>query len=321
MDLILTATSHDLSISEIELARRYAEASQAANTIRAYRSDLNKFRAWCAERRFSSLPAADGAVALFLSSRAGISSVATLGRCLAAIRSAHRNAGLARPDGPAVAAVWAGIKRTHGRPPRGKAALTTAELVRILPPAESPTFIRDRALLLLGFGAALRRSELAALGAGRNWPSHIRFVEGGIEVHLARSKTDQNGTGAMVAVPRVPQSNHCPVEATRAWVETANIQAGHLFRRVSRNGLVSSEGLGPQSIARVVKRHAARVGLEVCDVSAHSLRAGFATSAARNGAPAELLMTHMRHASFDTTKRYIRAGDPFSTSAGRFCGL
>ncbi|HCK80972.1 MAG TPA: integrase [Candidatus Competibacteraceae bacterium] len=307
-----------------ESARDYADAGMAANTRRAYAGDWRDFDGWCADMSVTSLPASAETVALYLTDRAGSVSVATLGRRLAAIRTAHKSADAAVPTSGALTQVWAGIRRLHGRPPAPKRAMLLDDVrkaVQAMPNTLAGK--RDRALLLVGFGGGLRRSELAAIeiegpDAG---PVRLRFVGGGLEIHLHRSKADQEGRGAVVAIPHGSRLDSCPVQAVKAWLADAAIKAGPVFRGVDRWGTVGGTALTPYAVALVVKAAAERIGLDAEAFAGHSLRAGLATSAAANDAPAHVIMQHMRHARFETTKRYIREGERFTHNAASMAGL
>lgn len=317
------ATRSDLA-ALVETAGAYAAQATAANTSRAYAADWADFTAFCAEIGAKPLPASGHLVAVYLTRRADTLTTSTLERRLAGIRAAHKAAGEPMPTGPELAMTWKGIKRAHGRPPEQKRALVADDMRRVL--ASTPSNLaglRDRALLLIGFGAALRRSELAALQLDAKGVQgvRVRIVSGGLEIHLDRAKGDQEGRGAVVAIPHGQTADTCAVRALRAWLDAAGIEAGPVFRSVSRWGKVSDDAMTPFAVAGVVKAAAERVGLDPADFAGHSLRAGLATSAAAADAPAELIMGHMRHKKFETTRRYIRQGEQFKRNAAGMVGL
>jgi len=320
----LTLTDLTAHLEELERARDYARASTSANTRRAYVGDWADFTTWVRAAGRQPLPASAETVALYLSSRAARHSTATLGRRLAAIRAAHRAADQPLPSGAILDRVWAGIRRTHGRPAKAKSALGIEQLREVVAqlPITTKRGLRDRGLLLLGFAAALRRSELAALelSAPEAGPTRLRFVPEGIEIELDRSKADQLGQGAIVAVPTGTVPNLCPVTAVRAWLAEADISQGRVFRSIDRWGVVHGS-LSDKTVAEIVKVAVARVGLDPALFAGHSLRSGLATAAAANDAPAQVIMDHMRHARFDTTKRYIQQADRFRKNAARMAGL
>lgn len=311
-------------VALIERARDYAAAGMAPNTLRAYRADWEDFAAWCDDAGQSALPASATTVALYLTDRAGQITVATLSRRLASIRSAHRQAGAISPASFALDQVWAGIRRSHGRPARPKRAMMVAD-VRLAVQTAPDTLAgkRDRALILIGFAGALRRSELTAIdiegeGAG---PVRVRLVAGGLEVLIDRSKGDQTGEGAVVGIPYGANPETCPVLALQSWLDAAGITAGPVFRSINRWGQIGGS-LSANMVARIVKAGAGRIGLDPKAFAGHSLRAGLATSAAFSGqADALTIQRHLRHAKGDTTARYIRDGERFRVNAAAAAGL
>lgn len=294
-------------------AKEYAEADMALGTRRAYGSSLRSFTSWCASVGIEKpIPAEAAHVALYLTALAPTRSVSTLARHLAAIAAFHRQAGLAPPASPALNRIWAGIRRTHGRPPRKKRALVIEDLRRVLAklPATSAG-TRDRALLLVGFAGALRRSELAILSVEGEDAGDVycRFVSGGLEVHILRSKGDQLGEGAVLAIPYGRKD--CPVSALQAWIKAAEIRSGPIFRAVDRHGRLGDVAMSEQAVADVVKRSVARAGFDPTLFAGHSLRSGLITSAARAGATPYRLQRHARHARGDTTLGYIQDAESF----------
>jgi integrase len=310
-----------------ETAMAYAQAGMADNTRRAYGADWRDFTSWCASVGASPLPAEAATIALYLTARAPELAASSLARRLAAIRRAHRADDLPRPDSEVLRAVWSGIQRTHGRPPRKKRALVTEDLRRVVRKCpDTLTGARDRAILLLGFAAALRRCELAAItlpGVKNDHnvgPIRLTFVGGGLEVHIDRSKADQTGEGAIVGVP-YGKTRLCPVAAVRAWLEAAKIANGPLFRSIDRHGRLSDKAISAGAIACIVKRAAERAGLDPSMFAGHSLRAGLATSAAGADVAADDIMRQTRHAKFDTLRGYIREADRFKRNAAGKVGL
>jgi integrase len=169
--------------------------------------------------------------------------------------------------------------------------------------------LRDRAILLLGFAGAFRRSELVALDVG-----DLEFCYGGLRVQIRRSKTDQEGAGHTIAI--VPGSIACPVRAVRAWLEASKITAGPLFRPIAKGGRIGTERLADYTVVRVVKASARRVGLDPKLFAGHSLRSGFLTSAAGRGASIFKMMDVSRHKSMDTLRGYVRDAELFRDHAG-----
>ena len=233
---------------------------------------------------------------------------ATITRRLTSISKAHQAKGLATPATVSELAVGETLKcirRTLGTAQRRKAPLLTADLVEVLAYLPSGLAgVRDRALLLLGYAGAFRRSELAALEL-----EHVAWVEEGAVLTLLRSKTDQQGQGRAVAIPRGRHPASCPVRALRSWIEAARITGGPLFRPVDRNGRLRAGWLHPDAVGAVVKRALGRAGFAMGEFGGHSLRAGFATQAAKNGATAFDIM-RQTGAPLHANRFPLRAGSP-----------
>lgn len=297
---------------DLNKAITYARAEKSAATRRAYRSDFDLFRNWCEFKGAAALPAQPEIVAAYLASEANRGAKpSTIGRRLAAIRYAHKLAGHDPPTTTEpVKATLRGIRRTNGSAPVRKLPATADKVIAMVAMTDtSLKGIRDRAILLLGFAGAFRRSELVALDV-----ADLEFCDGGLRVKIRKSKTDQEGQGATIAI--VPGSIACPVESTRSWLEAAAIAEGSLFRHVRRSGKVSDGRLSDRAIAEVVKSYARRVGLNAADFSGHSLRSGFLTSAARRGASIFKMMDVSRHRSIDTLRGYVRDAELFRDHAG-----
>lgn len=298
----------------LEAARGYVEAAKAPNTRRAYRGQWGTFRTWCDAHHRDPLPAAPATLALYLADRAQLGrKVATLGLALSAIRAAHRDAGLSDPAAvPEVRAVWEGIRRTHGTAQRRATPLTSPDIRAIVASicGGSPRKTRDRAMILLGFAGALRRSELVALDVGDLAFDSVR----GVVVRIRRSKTDQVSAGADVAVPFASHTDVCAVRALRAWLEASTATSGALFRSVDRHGNLGGR-LDGRDVARIVKGAAALAGIEASLVSGHSLRAGLATTAALAGKSDRAIMAQGRWRSRAMMDRYVRTADAWRDNA------
>jgi site-specific recombinase XerD len=257
----------------LELAADFAKASKAKATLEAYASDWRIFDAWCGRRGLGALPATPAAVCGFLADEASAGKRAsTLGRRLAAIRYFHRAAGHETPTGDEkVKAVLSGIRRTIGAAPiRKKAATSDIVLGMVGGRGQSLRELRDRAILLLGFAGAFRRSELVALNI-----NDIEQTPEGMLIMLRRSKTDQEGIGRRVAIPRGEIA--CPVEAVKAWLGAAGIVEGAVFVRVwnKRAQRATGQRLAARNVAAIVKQGADRLGLDASTFGGHSLRAGY----------------------------------------------
>ena len=304
-------------------ARGYARDSRAASTWRAYESDLAHFRAWASAQDppLPVLPAGAATVALYLTALAPIRKPATIRRRLAAISVAHQVAGLDSPTtDPAVRAVWAGIRRRHGVAPRKmRAARTTLITAMIAPLGSGPDATladhRDRTLLLFGFAGALRRSELVALDL-----ADVTEDDTGLRVVLRKSKTDQDGEGALRGLPYGSHPATCPVRAWRAWLTATGIDTGPAFRAVDRHGRLGTRRLSDRAVADMIKRRATAAGLDG-DFAGHSLRAGFATEGYAQGTPELAIMRHGRWRSAQVMRGYVEDGALWNDNAAARLGL
>lgn len=298
--------------ADLTAAVAYAKAEKAPATRRAYETDFRLFRAWCETKGASALPADAETVAAYLAHGAAEGSMAsTLSRRVAAIRYAHKLASLTAPtDSEAVKATVRGIRRTIGAAPVKKAP-AVSDRVKAMVGACGDTLAgkRDRAMLLLGFAGAFRRSELVALDV-----AHIEEVAEGLRVFIAGSKTDQEKIGATVAISR--GASACPVKTLREWLDAAGIESGPVFRSINKAGVASSERLTDRSVANIVKARAETAGLDPKQFSGHSLRSGFLTSAAAKGASIFKMMDVSRHKSVDTLRGYVRDAELFKDHAG-----
>ena len=289
-----------------------AKAEKALSTRKAYRTDFRIFKAWCDGKGVSALPAGPETVAAFLAHEAGTGTKpSTLGRRIAAIRYAHKLAHLDTPtDSEAVKATLRGIRRTFGGAKVRKAPAIAAKMhsmVAMAPDRLSGS--RDRALLLLGFAGAFRRSELVALDV-----ADITEAKTGLLVTIRRSKTDQEGEGITIAIARGDLA--CPAKALREWLDAAGIETGPIFRPINKGGTVGTERLTDRSVANIVKAYAGRAGYDASTFSGHSLRSGFLTSAAAKGASIFKMMDVSRHKSVDTLRGYVRDAELFKDHAG-----
>jgi integrase len=255
---------------------------------------------------------------LYLMDLAGVAKTSTISRRLAAIAEAHRTAGCPSPtDDPTVKAVWAGIRRVHGTAADGAAPLTIGLLRRIVDALpDDLAGERDRALLVVGFAGALRRSELVALDV-----ADVEERHEGLVVGIRRSKTDQEGAGRHVGLPYGSNPATCPVRSLRTWLEAAEISSGPVLRPVTRHGKVGPGRLSAASANRIVQRAVLRAGLDSRPYSAHSLRAGLATSAAEAGVSERAIMAQTGHRSVTVARGYIRSGSLFRDNAAAQVGL
>lgn len=298
--------------------REYIQASKAQSTTEGYRRDWRGFTAWCEIRGLQPLPANPETVAAYLADRAETLRTSTLRRHLAAIAAAHRTAGRDDPTKHVgVQATWQGIRRTKGVAPSGKAPAITEIIRRMVTALPGNVLgVRDRALILLGFAGAFRRSELVALDC-----EDIEATREGLVATLRRSKTDQEGVGRRIGIPYGSNPATCPVRAVRAWLADAAIDSGPLFRPVNRHGQVQGSRLTAQTVALIVKRYAAAAGLDPRHFSGHSLRAGHATAAAAAGVSERVISRQTGHRSQAMLRRYIREATVFQENSAASLGL
>jgi len=295
-------------------------AARAGSTIRAYTHDWQQFRAWCEANGFVSLPASPQTVILYSTDLAKNHGKRwnTLSRRIAAISQLHSQAGFESPTRSwAVKQFLQGLRRELGIAPVRKRPVLVGDLQEILKQIpDSLLGKRDRALLLLGFSGAFRRSELVGLDA-----KDIEVQRAGIALTIGRSKTDQEGQGRILGIPYGIEEATCPIRALEAWRNAAEIQSGPLFRPVNRHGRVLASRLSGEGVAIVVKRYVEKLGYDPAHFAGHSLRAGLATSAAAAGKSERAIMNQTGHRSIMTVRRYIRDGNLFRENAADGLGL
>ena len=284
----------------------FIQNSIAENSRRAYLSDLREFG-----KAGYSIPSTPEGMAEYLSASASSLRVATLVRRLASLSKAHDARGLPNPTrSPLVRATLRGIKRTYGCAQRQAKALCRDDLLQVLDATgNSVKDVRDRALLLLGFAGALRRSELVALNV-----EDLEPAREGLILHLRRSKTDQEAEGQKIGIPH-GRGRWCPVAALNQWLQVSGIGTGPVFRPLDRAGRVGKARLSGDAVAIIVRERVAAVGLDPSGYSGHSLRAGLATSAAQIGVPTWRIRAQTRHASDAMLARYVRDGELFTENA------
>jgi integrase len=301
-------------------AREYILAAKSQATLRAYRADWRHFEEWCRQKGFSALPATPDTIAFYLGETATTHRPSTLTRRLTSINKVHRAAGHPAPalaEHLSVGETLKGIRRVHGTEPAAKHPLFTGDLramVDTLP--HGLIGIRDRALLLVGFAGAFRRSELAGITV-----EHVQETKEGILIRIPRSKTDPEGKGREAAIPYGSTPETCPVRACRDWIDAGKLVGGPLFRRIDRHGHINQRALHKDSIGSIVKRAALAAGLDPKIYAGHSLRAGFCTQAYMNGAREFDIMRQTGHRSLDTLRQYIRGRGLFRDNAAAKLGL
>lgn len=299
---------------------RLLEASTADATRRAYRGQLRRFSAWCDDNGLCPLPAAPETVAAFISFLADEGKgFATVNQAMAAISVAHRTAGLESPTkNIAVQKTAKGFRREFGTAPHKKPAATADIVKRMLLALEAGSTardVRDAALLAVGFAGGFRRSELVALNVeDLSWE-----VEDGTEccvIQVRKSKTDQEGRGMEKAVFAETDPRYSPPLLLRRWLELAAVTEGPIFRRIRRGGHVQQTRLTDQVVLRAVKRAASLAGIQL-DLSAHSLRSGFVTTAVRQGKTPDEIMTQTGHRTIGILMEYYQRRNVRERNAAR----
>ncbi|PRD53034.1 integrase [Phyllobacterium myrsinacearum] len=257
------------------------------------------------------IPATPHDVANYLAEMAGQYAVATIQRRLASLSKAHRTLGIEDPvKSELVKSTMRGIRRMHGIAQRQAAAILRDDLFAMLDKlGDRSKDIRDRALLLLGFATAMRRSEIALLNI-----EDVEFVSKGVLATLRRSKTDQEAQGRKIAVP-FGRTRHCPVGALKAWLDLLNQHDGPIFVRINKHGQISKSRISGEAVSFVVKTRIYDAGYDPLPFSGHSLRAGFATSAAQAGASSHKIRQTTGHRAEASLARYIRDTDLFTDAA------
>lgn len=304
----------------VERTLENAKNSKAKNTRRAYASQWRMFERWCCERGASPLPAEPAVLALYVTEREneGVK-VSTIDQAVAAIVFRHVRARLPKPnDAPEVKDVLDGIRRKIGRRPRKQAAPLSPELLRRMARAapDNRAGARDKALSLVGFAGALRRQELVDLDV-----PDVTFTDEGLQLLIRKSKTDQEGRGIVLSVMRGADSETCPVLALQAWLDASGITEGAIFRGVHRSGRVGSKRLDGRDVSTILQRAAQRAGIELANISGHSMRAGLGTTAAKQGKRLEVIQKHMRHKRLDQTLEYLRQAKAFDEDENATAGI
>jgi site-specific recombinase XerD len=298
---------------------RYEDAALAPASRRAYASSLKQFAAWCDEVGLTAYPADGDTVARYATLRArdGLQ-VSSLDRALAAIRYLH----LFGPDpevadptmSPRVVRTMRGIRREHGVPATRKRALSARDVVTMIEPLDLDTNagLRDRAVLMFGYAAGMRRGELAALDR-----TDLQDDPDGLRALLRDAKGDRERRGQLIGVAFGPAAGVCPVRALRAWLAASSHLTGPVFRPVDRHDNIGDRGLSGQAIADILKRRADAAGLDPATVAGHSLRSGHATGAARSGVALSRIQQQLRHRRIDTTAGYVRTANIVRDSSSR----
>jgi len=293
------------------------KSSKAINTIRAYKSDYKDFGLFCAQNGFRSLPADPKTVSLYLTHLSTKNvKISTLKRRLVSIGVIHKLKGhYLDTKHPSIIENILGIKRRKGSVQKGKKPILINNLKQIINVIDSHNNeeikkFRDRSIILIGFSGGFRRNEIVSLDY-----EDLDFVTEGLKINLRRSKTDQFGEGAVKGLPYFDNSQYCPVLSLQKWIEVTNIKSGPLFRRFSKGSKLTENRLTDQTVALIIKEYLKLAGIDSKNYSGHSLRSGFATSAAESGAEERSIMAMTGHKSSEMVRRYIKEANLFKNNA------
>ena len=293
------------------------QSSKANNTVRAYKSDFSDFGLFCAQNGFKSLPSEPKIVSLYLTHLSVKNAkMSTLKRRLVSIGVIHKLKGhYLDTKHPTIIENIMGIKRRKGSFQKGKKPILINNLKAIInvidkqKKAEIKKF-RDRSIILIGFSGGFRRNEIVSLDY-----DDLDFVSEGLKINLRKSKTDQFGEGLTKALPYFDNSKYCPVVSLKNWIEISRISSGPVFRRFIKGSKLSENRLTDQTVALLIKEYLQLAGIDSKNYSGHSLRSGFATSAAESGAEERSIMAMTGHKSTEMVRRYIKEANLFKNNA------
>jgi len=293
------------------------QSSKATNTVRAYKSDFKDFGLFCAQNGFKALPSEPKIVSLYLTYLSTKDNkISTLKRRLVSIGVIHKLKGhYLDTKHPSIIENIMGIKRRKGSIQKGKKPILINDLKLIIDVIdqkknEDIKKLRDRSIILIGFSGGFRRNEIVALDY-----EDLDFVSEGLKIDIKRSKTDQFGEGSKKALPYFDNSQYCPVVSLQKWIKISKINSGSLFRRFSKGSKLSENRLTDQTVALLIKAYLQLAGIDSKNYSGHSLRSGFATSAAESGAEERSIMTMTGHKSTEMVRRYIKEANLFKNNA------
>ena len=293
------------------------QSSKAINTVRAYKSDFKDFGLFCAKNGFNSLPSEPKIVSLYLTFLSTKDAkMSTLKRRLVSIGVIHKLKGFyLDTKHPSIIENIMGIKRRKGSIQKGKKPILINNLKAIINVIDEKIDneikkLRDRTIILIGFSGGFRRNEIVSLNY-----DDLDFVQEGVKIDIRRSKTDQFGEGSVKALPYFDNSKYCPVVSLKKWISVSEINSGSLFRRFLKGSKLSEKRLTDQTVALLIKEYLQLTGIDSRNYSGHSLRSGFATSAAEAGAEERSIMAMTGHKSTEMVRRYIKEANLFKNNA------
>ena len=293
------------------------QSSKASNTVRAYKSDFSDFGLFCAQNGFKSLPSEPKVVSLYLTHLSTKDAkMSTLKRRLVSIGVIHKLKGhYLDTKHPAIIENIMGIKRRKGSLQKAKKPILINSLKKIInvidkQKKEEIKKLRDRSIILIGFSGGFRRNEIVSLDY-----DDLDFVPEGLKLSIRRSKTDQFGEGFTKALPYFDSSQYCPVVSLKKLLDLSKIRSGPVFRRFSKGSKLSENRLTDQTVALLIKEYLNLAGIDSKNFSGHSLRSGFATSAAESGVEERNIMAMTGHKSTEMVRRYIKEANLFKNNA------
>jgi site-specific recombinase XerD len=293
------------------------QSSKAINTVRAYKSDFKDFCLFCAQNGFKSLPSEPKIVSLYLTYLSTKDAkMSTLKRRLVSIGVIHKLKGFyLDTKHPSIIENIMGIKRRKGSIQKGKKPILISNLkvlINVIDEKinEEIKKLRDRTIILIGFSGGFRRNEIVSLDY-----DDLDFVPEGVKINIRRSKTDQFGEGSVKALPYFDNPKYCPVMSLKKWISISEINSGSLFRRFLKGSKLSEKRLSDQTVALLIKEYLQLAGIDSKNYSGHSLRSGFATSAAEAGAEERSIMAMTGHKSTEMVRRYIKEASLFKNNA------
>ena len=293
------------------------QSSKAINTVRAYKSDFKDFGLFCVQNGFKNLPSDPKIVSLYLTHLSSKEvKLSTIKRRLVSIGVIHKMKGhYLDTKHPVIIENLMGIKRRKGTVQKGKKPILINDLKMILKVIDEQNIqdikkLRDKSIILIGFSGGFRRNEIVSLDY-----EDLDFVHEGLKITVKRSKTDQFGEGSIKALPYFEDSIYCPVTILQRWLNISKISKGALFRRFSKGSKLTSYRLTDQTVALLVKSYLNKAGIDSKNYSGHSLRSGFATSAAESGAEERSIMAMTGHKSTEMVRRYIKEANLFKNNA------
>ena len=306
----------DVKSLELETLKNLKN-SKALNTVRAYKSDFEDFGLFCVKNGFNNLPSEPKIVSLYLTHLSSKEAkISTIKRRLVSIGVIHKMKGhYLDTKHPIIIENLMGIKRRKGTIQKGKKPILINDLkklIDVINKEQEPDIkkLRNKALLIIGFSGGFRRNEIVSLDL-----EDIEFVFEGVKITVKKSKTDQFGVGMVKGIPHFNESLYCPVTTLQRWINISKIKSGPLFRRFSKGSKLSINRLTDQSVALIIKKYLVKAGINSHNYSGHSLRSGFATSAAEAGAEERSIMAMTGHKSTEMVRRYIKEANLFKNNA------